>query len=63
MVDAFKMMEEKMYDNNIHCVSTVKPLLLPVAESLEGLKSAEEEGMPPPFAPLTLIHSRCKCLI
>lgn len=52
MIHAFRMIEEKMYDINIQCINALKPLLHPVAESLEGLKSSEEEGhilFLPPF--------------
>ena len=34
-----------MYDNNLKCIATLKPLLPHITESLEGLKSAEEEGI------------------
>lgn len=59
MVNALKLMEEKMYDNNVQCLNTLKPLLPPVTESLDGLKSGEEEGCC--YLCLTHIYSCVDC--
>jgi hypothetical protein len=44
MVNVLQMVEERMYENNLRCINTLKPLLPPISESLEGFKSGEEEG-------------------
>jgi hypothetical protein len=53
LVDAFKLIEEKMFDHNLDCIKTLKPLLPPIAEAMETLKSAEEEAVSNALAELS----------
>eukprot|EP00604_Paraphysomonas_vestita_P001390 CAMPEP_0174820474 /NCGR_PEP_ID=MMETSP1107-20130205/4321_1 /TAXON_ID=36770 /ORGANISM="Paraphysomonas vestita, Strain GFlagA" /LENGTH=346 /DNA_ID=CAMNT_0016035897 /DNA_START=92 /DNA_END=1129 /DNA_ORIENTATION=+ len=45
LIDAFLKIEERMYDNNLKCINTLKPVIPHITESIEGLKSAEEEAV------------------